>query len=109
MIKSKYKIAEDRISIRKMIMTSGRNINTNGEAKIYIEIITYVIGKKPQTRRIPTDVWVNPKYFTSKIDSGYITTKDPDHDNKNNAINKIFFQYGKIYGRMDSLKEIVVS
>jgi integrase len=93
MIKSKYKYQEIKISIRKVILTSGRHIDKNGECKIYIEIISFYKDKTRKTIRIPTGVSVNPKNWNPKKDDGYVMPKDSEQDDKNTIINRTFLDY----------------
>ncbi len=93
MIRSKFQFDEVKISIRKVIYNSGRNINKNGDCKVYIEIIAFYEYKKRKTRRIPTDVYVKPIFWESKEDDGRVSIKDPDHILKNTKINRVFGKY----------------
>lgn len=91
MIKSKFEFQETKIIIRKMIQ-KGRNVNKEGECKIYIEIIRFLTNGTRKTRRIPTEIFVKPQNWNSKKD-GYVKTSDPESNHKNNVINTIFTDY----------------
>jgi integrase len=92
MIKSKFQIQENKISIRKRIL-KGRNINSQGYSRIYIEITSYFDDGRMKTKRIPTTQWVKPQHWNSKKNDGEVSNKDPDHISKNNIINAIFTDY----------------
>lgn len=92
MIKSKFQFQETKISVHKRIL-KGRNINTDGYSRIYIEIIAFLNNGKMKIKRIPTDQWVKPNNWLSKKDDGLVSDKDPEYVNKNNIINKVFLDY----------------
>ncbi len=94
MIPSKFKFQEDKIIIRKMIQ-KGRNINKNGECRVYIEIVRFLNNGKKKTRRIPTNIMVKPQNWNSKLFDGVINNRDPDYFDKNESINSLFFAYAK--------------
>jgi integrase len=90
MIRSKFQFGEVKISIRKIILTGGRNIKKEGTCKIYIEVIAFYADDTRKTRRIPTGVSVNPKFWEPKKDDGNVSSKDPDSFDKNAIINKVY-------------------
>jgi integrase len=91
-MRSKFQIQEQRIIIKKVIMKSGKNITKDG-CKVYIEIVSFFPDDQKKTKRVPTDIWVLPKNWNSKKDDGTVTTKDPDHIEKNASINTAFSLY----------------
>ncbi len=93
MIKSKYKFGGTNISVRKIILKGGRNINKDGTCKISVEIIAFYADNTRKTIRIPTGVSVNPKNWESKKDDGTVSAKDPESIDKNAKTNKIYFDY----------------
>ncbi len=99
MIPSKFKFQEDKIIIRKMIQ-KGRNVNKEGECRVYIEIVRFLQDGKKKTRRIPTDIMVKPQNWNSKKFDGSVTNKDSDYISKNESIDSIFFKYAdQLYKR----------
>ena len=93
MIRSKFQFGEVKISIRKIILIGGRNIKKDDTCKIYIEIIAFYADNTRKTKRIPTEVTVNPKFWEPKKDDGTVSAKDPDSFDKNATINKMFIDY----------------
>jgi integrase len=93
MIPSKYQFQELKVSITKRILKGGRNVNPDGESRVYIEIIVYHKDGTRKFRRIPTEVFVNPDNWNKKFD-GSVSIKDPDHETKNDIINGYYTDYG---------------
>jgi hypothetical protein len=93
MLRSKFKLGEDRIRITKVIQTGGRHVNKDGLCKVYIEIISYYVNGTKKTKRIPTSVMVNPKNWDSKTEWGFVKKTDPDTIEKNTILNNIFMSY----------------
>lgn len=92
-IPSKYKIHEQRVSVRKIIKAAGRNIHKDGECKIYIEILAIQKDGKKHARLIDTNLKVNPKNWDSKTWDGQVKKKDPDYEHKNAILDEKYYLY----------------
>jgi hypothetical protein len=96
MLRSKFQFQETKISIRNIILTSGRNINKKtGECKIYVEIIAFYADDTRKTIRIPTGVLVKPEHWTPDKNGGIISKNDPNSWEKELKIYGIFAKYVK--------------
>jgi integrase len=94
MLRSKFQIQETKISIRNIILTSGRNIKKKtGECKIYVEIIAFYADDTRKTKRIPTGVSVRPEHWTPDYTGGTISKKDPNSKTKELEIYDQFTKY----------------
>jgi integrase len=86
---------ETGLQIRPMILKNKKNINKNGECKVYIEIVVFV-GTGKITRRLPTDIYLLPKNWKKQR----VTKGDPDYIKKNIQIEAELIKYkDKLFSR----------
>jgi integrase len=94
MIESKMKFGETKISVRKTILTGGRNVSKQtGETKIYVEVIFFYKDGKRKTRRLDTGVNVRPGNFDKKKNDGSVKKSDSESESKNTIINRAWSDY----------------
>jgi integrase len=78
-------IAPQDLKIRKMILST--QVDKNGEAMIYVRLRRYdpLTQKDIKEKKIPTNVRVSPKFWSSK--KGEVLKGDMDYQKKNRLIN----------------------
>ena len=79
---------ETGLQIRSMILRNAKNVNKSQLCKVYIEIVSIFPDGKKSTRRIPVNVFVNPKHWNKKV-----TKSDPEYEKKNILIDKELIKY----------------
>lgn len=76
----------DDPKVRKMILS--KQTDKNNTAVVYIEQLAYDSNLKKSTKRISTNVRVNPKHWSKNKQE--VLKSDPDCDNKNRLINDCY-------------------